>query len=63
MTLEDAFQGFLTSNVKGLHKIVAQIQEVSTKTRAIVESGDLATLKPNLIDLRAKVDQLQKLLA
>ena len=62
MTLEDAFGGMLTSNVKGLHKYLEGINKVSGEIRQLTEAGDLAAVKTKLADLRGKIGKLDSLL-
>jgi len=60
--LEDAFQGMLTSNVKGLQKLMADLDAMKHEIKEVTEKGDLAALKPLLARMRGKVGNLDKLL-
>jgi len=63
MTLEDAFNGVLTSKVKGLQKLSAALLTSAAEVKELVEAGNLAALRLKLADMRGKVGQVEKVLA
>lgn len=61
MTLDEAFQHFLTANTKGLQLSMMKLVSLAKDVKDATEQGDLAALKTKLADMRGHVGKLDKI--